>query len=59
MKPKINRILTAAIEQGIGFGYTRAFKHTDTPTEERIKESIENEIWNNIYEVFDFREESE
>lgn len=56
MKPKINRILTAAIEQGIDFGYTRAFKHTDTPTGERIKESIENEIWNNIYEVFDFNE---
>lgn len=59
MKPKTNRILKAAIEEGISFGYTRAFKHTDTPLEETIKESIENEIWNNIYEVFDFREEFE
>jgi len=59
MKPKMNRILKAAVEEGINFGYTRAFKHTDTPAEETIKESIENEIWNNIYEVFDFSEEFE
>tara|TARA_R110000823_G_scaffold207572_1_gene338122 strand:- start:506 stop:685 length:180 start_codon:yes stop_codon:yes gene_type:complete len=59
MKPKTNRILKAAIEEGIDSGYARAFKHTDTPNELTIKESIDNEIWNNIYEVFDFSEEFE
>ena len=38
-------------------GYAKAFKHTDDPTTIAITTSIDNAIWNNIYEVFIFDEQ--
>jgi len=57
MKPKIRNILCACIESGIERGYAKAFKHTDDPTLVAITTSIENYIWDNIYEVFTFDDE--
>lgn len=57
MKPKIRNILEACIERGIEAGYAKAFKHTDDPTPIAITTSIENYIWDNIYEVFTFDDE--
>jgi hypothetical protein len=57
MKARVRNILQAAIETGIETGYAKAFKHTDDPTVVRIKTSIDNAIWNNIYEVFTFDEQ--
>ena len=59
MKPNIRTILTQAIERGLDYGWSRAHKHTDTPQPERIIESIEIEIWNEIDEVFDFESKTE
>jgi hypothetical protein len=47
-------ILSRAVQEGIEYGYNRAHKHTDTPSEETFKECIENAIMNNICEVMDF-----
>ena len=57
MKVKSRIVLENAIEQGISYGYSRAFKHNDHPTEDAIKESIHRAILNEIYEWFDFEEE--
>ena len=57
MKARTRNILQAAIESGIERGYAKAFKHTDDPTLITITTSIENYIWDNIYEVFTFDDE--
>jgi hypothetical protein len=54
MKPKIYKILNDAVEVGISRGYRRAFKHSDTPSEEHILTSIETEVMNEISEYFTF-----
>jgi hypothetical protein len=55
--PKTYNILTRAIEEGMNSGFRRAYKHTDAPNEEQIKENIMREIMNNICEVFSFDDE--
>jgi hypothetical protein len=56
MKAKIPQVLEMAIKSGIDFGWMRAHKHTDAPSEDLLKQEIENEIWNQIYEWFDMGE---
>jgi hypothetical protein len=59
MKPKPELVLEMAIKNGIDYGWSRAHKHTDTPNENLIKQEIENQIWNSIYEWFDMGEGNE
>ena len=57
MKPKFRVILEMAIEQCVARGYRRAFKHNDSPLEESILESIEDNVMSSIYEYFTFDDE--
>jgi hypothetical protein len=57
MKAKTRRILEDAIERGIERGYRRAFKHTDSPNEDSILESIEDCVMGEIYEYFTFEDD--
>jgi len=56
MTPKFLPVFEMCIENGVGLGYNRAFKHNDTPTEDTIKEHIyraimeEMDQWFNMYE---------
>ena len=45
---KVNEylVMTECVENGINRGYNRAFKHTDTPSDDAIKESIYNDLGN-------------
>lgn len=60
MKVNDYEVLTDCIENGVNIGYRRAFKHTDATEEEinkyeqRIKESIYNEVLNEICNYFRF-----
>ena len=36
MKPKVHKILEMAVEQGVSYGYRRAHKHIENPTEGAI-----------------------
>lgn len=54
MKPKTIPLLENCIKDGIAYGWSRAHKHVDHPSEDLIKQEIENHIWNAIYESFDF-----
>ena len=56
MKPKLHLVLELAIKNGIDYGWNRAHKHTDTPSEDLIKQEMEEAIWHEIYEWFDMGE---
>lgn len=51
------RVLERCVEDGIAYGYRRAFKHTDTPEEDTIREAIQMAIMNEISEWFQFGEQ--
>jgi len=54
MKAKEYNLMSMAVENGISYGYSRAFKHTDTPTEEAIRNAIYEAVMNEICENFTF-----
>ena len=56
MKPNIRLILEEASERGVDRGYKYAFKHTDSPLESAILQSIEDAIWLEIDTYFSFEE---
>lgn len=53
MQPKDHMALHRAVEEGVIIGYRRAFKHTESPTEDQIVAAIENAVITSIYEWFD------
>ena len=55
MKANMHKILEHCVDTGIELGWRRAHKHTDTPSAELLKNSIEQAIWDELYEwaVFD------
>jgi len=57
MKPKIRVILEQAIEEGVRYGYARAHKHVENPTEGAIIEHIEDAVMSAIHEYFVFDED--
>lgn len=57
MKPKFQNILINAVESGVALGYRRAFKHTDSPKEDQILQSIVAAVMTEIYENFTFEDE--
>lgn len=54
MKLKAYSIIERAVEEGVTYGYNRAFKHTDAPKTEVLKDSIANAVMNEICEIMDF-----
>jgi len=54
MRAKTRQILEECIETGVIHGYARAFKHTDRPKEIYIKECIQDAIWFEIDDKFEF-----
>ena len=55
MKANMHKILEHCIDTGLELGWRRAHKHTDTPSAELLKNSIEQALWDELYEwvVFD------
>jgi len=54
MRPKIREILEECIETGMVSGYRRAHKHHDDPSENIVFGEIEDAIWFEIDQRFDF-----
>jgi hypothetical protein len=52
-------VIQRAVEEGIAYGYMRAHKHTDSPSEDIIKTDIENAVMNEICDVLIFDNEDE
>jgi len=57
MKPKFHKILEMAIEQGVSYGYRRAHKHIENPTESAIIDNVVEGVMNSLYEWFDFEDD--
>ncbi len=56
LKANVYNVLERCIEDGIEGGWNKAHKHTDTPSEEEIKQQIEHYIMLSICEMFKFDE---
>ena len=57
MKVNTRALLEDSIERGIERGYRRAFKHTDSPNEDSILESINDCIMLEIDTYFKFEDD--
>jgi len=53
MKPNFRKVLELAIEEGVRYGYNRAFKHNSEPHIDSISDSIVTEIFNSLDTWFD------
>lgn len=58
MKPNFRKVLETAVEQGVSYGYRRAHKHVENPSEQSIIMNIEEQVMNSIDEWFDFEEDA-
>jgi len=56
MKPKTYKLIEMAVEEGVRRGWYRAHKHNSNPTENLIKEAIEDAVMSAINEYFQFDE---
>ncbi len=56
MTPNHRKLLTLCLETGIKRGLTRAYKHTETPSKQSMVTDIENAIWEEIDEFFDWQQ---
>ena len=54
MRAKIRPILEECIEKGVEYGYLKAHKHHPDPPDNHIFSEIENAIWLEIDQRFDF-----
>lgn len=56
---KINayEVINRAVDDGVSYGFMRAFKHTDKPTNEHIMEEINNAIMGSLCDVLIFGDE--
>ena len=57
MKPKFRKVLEIAVEQGVSYGYRRAHKHIENPTEGAIIDSIVEQVMNSLNDWFEFEDE--
>jgi hypothetical protein len=55
---KAYTVLERAVEDGVRYGYFRAFKHTEKPGQERIIEEVSQAVMNEICEWFSFAGEN-
>lgn len=57
LRVRAYEVLRRAVEDGIDYGWMRAHKHTDTPSQHAIKNEILQGILNEVCEWFAFDEE--
>lgn len=56
MKARTLKLLERCIEDGIAYGWQRAYKHDDDPPSEQIQDQIMLAIINEIHEWFEFEQ---
>jgi hypothetical protein len=59
MKPKADKVLDMCIEEGLAYGWSRAYKHNDAPTAIEIQEAQKTAIMSELWEWFDMGESDE
>jgi hypothetical protein len=51
LKPDVYRVVARAVEEGVAYGYERAHKYDDKPSEETIQDQIEQAVMAALSEV--------
>jgi hypothetical protein len=59
MKVKTYNVLSRAVEEGVRYGYNRAFKHCEAPGEKEICNSVYDGIMNELNDWFTFGDEGD
>ena len=54
MKVRMYELIQECVENGVSIGFNRAHKHTDTPTDENLQNSIIDSVMMEICERFSF-----
>lgn len=54
VRAKTYSIFTRAVEEGVIHGLVRAYKHSDTPAEETVKDEVAQAVVNEVCEYFSF-----
>ena len=55
MVPKSYELLDRCIEDGVAYGWMRAYKYADNPDAERVQQEIVNAVMNEICTWFEFK----
>jgi hypothetical protein len=53
-KIRLYPLIDETVENGVDYGWNRAHKHTDTPSEEVIKDAIHQAVMSALCELIDF-----
>jgi hypothetical protein len=58
---KINayRVIDDAVDRAVGYGYRRARKYSENPSEDHFIQEIHRAVMNELCEIFDFNDENE
>lgn len=56
MKANEYKILSEAVEEGVSYGYQRAFKYSDNPTHDAIQAAIVDAVMTEICQYFLFED---
>lgn len=51
-------VLERAIDEGVEYGFMRAYKHNPAPTEDDMREAVKLAVINSICDWFTFKEDS-
>ena len=54
VRVNLYRLVQQTVEDAVAYGYRRAHKHTDTPTEDQVVTEVENAVMNNLCDLIDF-----
>ena len=57
MKVKTYAVIDRAVIDGVNYGWNRAHKHTNSPSEDEIKQQMMMAVMQEICEWFDFEPE--
>jgi hypothetical protein len=57
MKANTYKVLVRAVEEGVQWGWNRAHKHTDNPTDLALQNHIVEAVLNEVCEWMDFRDQ--
>jgi hypothetical protein len=57
MKPREYLLMLDCVERGVSLGLQRSRKHTDTPSDDHIKATIQEAVMNEICEYWTFEDD--
>ena len=57
MKPREYPLMMECIERGVSLGLQRARKHTDTPSDDHIRETVQKAVMDEVCEWWQFEPE--